>query len=54
MQVLENIAVSSATTCETYLTKIQFTSEAKLYMVWVKKIDNEGREHLVAEWQFRN
>lgn len=54
MQCLENIAVLSSTTCEASLTKIPVSHEAKLYMVWVKKIDDRGCERLVAEWHVTN
>lgn len=50
MQAIKHLTNSALENSEALLTQAIEKTPSKLSMVWVKKIDNDGREHLVAVW----
>ena len=50
MQTIDHVTNSALDNSEALLTQAIQKTPSKLSMVWVKKIDNDGRERLVAVW----
>jgi hypothetical protein len=48
MQTIDHVTNSALENSEALLTQAIQKSPSKLSMVWVKRIDNDGRDRLVA------